>query len=230
MLVDADFSLANLDVVMGVNSKYNIWHVVNGIKSVEEIIEIAAEGVEIVCGASGFESLADIDEFKQRRLVADLDGLASEADVVLIDTAAGIGKSVSAFCLPADHVLVVTTPEPAAMTDAYAAIKVLARRRFEGRISLVVNMVDSNGQGRKVYHRIASVARRFLDTHVYYGAVLQTDERLRTAVRRRKPVVQAYPNSQISSSLVAMAARLARGKAAKIEQDGFFRKVVNRFL
>ena len=230
VLFDADMSLGNLDVIMNVHSKYNISHLLDGRRSMEEIIHTGPEGLEIVCGASGLENLADLSEFQRQRLISELCELQNQSDVIVIDTAAGISKSVVGFCLAADHVLVVTTPEATAITDAYAMIKVLAGSGYAGRISLVVNMADSTAAGRKVHQQIAGVARRFLNTSVDCAGVLVWDERLRRAVRMRKPVVLAYPNSRITASIVALAAKLSRGMAVRPDNQSFLRKVVDWFF
>ena len=225
LLVDADLSLGNLDVVMNINSKYNISDMINGRKSIEEIIHIGPEGLEIICGCSGLEELANINEFQRQLLLKELSKLQSNCDAIVIDTAAGISKSVVGFCLASDHVLVVTTPEATAMTDAYAIIKMLFGNRFSGRISLIVNMAETIAEGKKTYQQIANVARRFLNAHVYEAGVLVRDKRLSFAVRLRTPVVLAYPKSQIASSLLALAARLSSGLAARSNNEGFFKKV-----
>lgn len=230
LLIDTDLSLGNLDIVMGVHSKYNISHFLNGRKNIEEIIYTGPEGLEIICGASGLEDLANIDEFRRHRLLRELSRLQSDFDVIVIDTAAGISRLVVGFCLAADHVLVVTTPEAPAMTDAYAIIKMLVGNGLAGQISVVVNMAATIAEGKKTYRQIANVAQQFLNTHVYYAGVFLRDERLSSAVRQRKPVVLAYPKSRISSSLVALAAKLGNGLAAASNEGGFFKKVVDLFF
>ncbi|MBW7990628.1 MAG: MinD/ParA family protein [Planctomycetes bacterium] len=230
LLVDADFSLGNLDIVMNVNNRYNISHMIYDGKSVEEIIHTGPEGIEMICGASGLEELADLNEFQRRRLLKELSKLQNDNDVILIDTAAGISKSVVGFCLSANNVLVVTTPEATAMTDAYAMIKVLVGNRFTGHISLIVNMAQSIAEGKKTYHKMANVAGRFLNTHVYNAGILLKDERLSCSVRLRKPVVLAHPKSQITSSLAALAAKLSNSESSGLGDEGFFKKVVNWFF
>ncbi len=167
LLFDGDFSLGNVDVVMDLNCKYNLWHLISGSRSMEQIIHTCEDGLSVICGASGLESLANINEFQRQRLLMELDGLQAENDVIVIDTAAGISKSVVGFCLASEHALVVTTPEAAAMSDAYAMIKVLAGNDFGGRISLIVNMSETIGEGKRTYQQIAKVAARFLNTHIY---------------------------------------------------------------
>jgi len=230
LLVDADMSLGNLDVVMNINSKYNISHMINGHKSIEEIIHIGPEGVEIICGASGLEEMANLGEFRRQRVLRELSRLQNNCDAIIIDTAAGISRSVIGFCLAADQVLVVATPEATAIMDAYAMIKVLVRHEYSGRISLVVNMAESVAEGKKTYQQIANVAWRFLNTHIYDAGVLLKDERLSDAVRLREPVVLAYPKARITSSLVALAARLDDSLSAQESDKGFFKKVVDLFF
>ena len=230
LLVDADFSLGNLDIVMNVNNRYNISHLIYDGKSVEEIIHTGPEGIDMICGASGLEELADINEFQRRRLLNELSKLQNDNDVIIIDTAAGISRSVIGFCLSANNVLVVTTPEATAMTDAYAMIKVLVGNRFTGHISLIVNMAQSIAEGKKTYQKIANVAGRFLNAHVYNAGILLKDEQVSCSVRSRKPVVLAYPKSQITSSLAALAAKLSNSESSRLGDEGFFKKVVNWFF
>jgi flagellar biosynthesis protein FlhG len=230
LLIDADFSLGNLDVIMNFNSKYNISHMLNGQKSMEEIKHTGPCGLEIICGVSGLEELANISEFQRQRLLSELVKLQNSADTIIIDTAAGISKSVVGFCLAADNVLVVTTPEATSMTDAYATIKVLVGNKYSGKISLIVNMAETIEEGKKTYRQITNVVRQFLNVHIYNAGVLLRDEKLSAAVRQRKPVVLAYPKAGITSSLVALAAKLGNTSAATPGEDGFFRKFVDWFF
>jgi flagellar biosynthesis protein FlhG len=226
LLLDADMSLGNLDLVMNIHSKYNISHVISGRKSMEEIIQTGPKGLRVVCGASGLDRLADISEGEQHRLLEHLGRLQHQADTILIDTAAGISRSVVSFCLAADRVLVVTTPEATAMADSYGMIKVLVRKGYRGPISLVVNMARSVAEGKQIYQRMANVAQKFLQANVYYAGTLLKDERLCAAVRLRTPVVLAYPKAEISTSLAALAARVAGAKRHDGGDSSFFRRVV----
>jgi flagellar biosynthesis protein FlhG len=225
LLLDADISLANVDVVMDIRSKYDISHVIDGRKRMEEIIQPGPRGIQVICGASGLDKLADMGEGNQRRILHHLCRLQMQTDTIVVDTAAGISGSVVNFCLASDHVLVVTTPEATAMTDAYGMIKVLARKRYAGPISVVVNMARTLAEGKRTYQRLAAVAGKFLQRDLYFAAVLPRDERLCTAVRSRQPVVLAYPKAQISSSLAMLAARLIDARGETRISEGFFRKV-----
>jgi flagellar biosynthesis protein FlhG len=227
LLIDADLGLGNLDVLMNLNSRFNLAQVLSGRKTIEEIIQLGPAGVEVICGGSGIEELANINPFQRQRLVEDLQRLGDRADVIVIDTGAGISPNVISFCLASDHTMVVTTPEPTAITDAYAMIKVLAGRKYEGRISLLVNMADSIADGKKTYRQISEVAARFLNTPVYDGGILCRNELVSFAVRRREPVVLAYPRSAIAEHFAAISARMCNTNRPAAENDGFFRKVVN---
>jgi flagellar biosynthesis protein FlhG len=226
-LMDADLGLGNLDVLMGIQSRFNLSHVVSGKRTLEEITQVGVNGVEIICSGSGLESLANLGQFQQQRLLKEIQTLEDRSDVILIDTGAGIHSTVIGFCMAADHTLVVTTPEPTAITDAYAMIKVLATNQYGGRVSLIVNMATSLAEGKKVYRQIAAVASRFLNVGIYEAGVLCKDENLIQAVRRQDLVVQAFPKAGISRALRAISNRLTRGTVIRKNGESFFRKVAS---
>jgi flagellar biosynthesis protein FlhG len=230
LLLDGDMSLGNLDIILDLDSKYNISHLISGRKNIEEIINVGPHGLEVICGTSGLEQLANMTEFERQRLTQQLSGLQETSDIIIIDTAAGISKQVVSFCLAADHMLVVTTPEAAAMTDAYAMIKVLVGNGFSERISLIVNMAETIAEGRKTYQQIANVARRFLNTSICNGGILLKDDKMATAARMRKPVVLAFPRADITASIASLAAKLSKSQSMVSANDGFFEKVVNWFF
>lgn len=230
ILLDADMGLGNLDILMNIRSRYNLTHAVSGVRTLDQIIQVGPAGVETICGGSGIESLANLNQFQRQRLLEQLQNLQSRSDIILIDTGAGIHSAVIGFCLSADHTLVVTTPEPTAMTDAYAMIKVLASNRYAGRVSLLVNMAWSLAEGRKIYRQIADVAARFLNVPVYEAGILCRDDSLLQAVRRRQPVVQAFPRSEVSKALTAISRRLTHHAHQRADEEGFFKKVVNWFF
>lgn len=229
-LFDADMGLANLDLVMNIHSRYNLAHLLSGQKSIEEIICSGPCGVDVVCGANGLEQLADLTQFQRERLVSELEKLYETSDVIIIDTGAGIQKTVVSFCLSANSVMVVTTSEPTAITDAYAMIKVLSANKYQGRINLVVNMAASVAEGKKVYRQISSVATKFLQQPVYDGGVVLKDDAVSASIKARKPVVLGYPRSKASRAIMMMASRFSSTYGKTTEKRGFFRKVVSRFF
>lgn len=227
---DADFGLANLDIIFGVNSRYNLSHFIKGCRGFEEICQPAGAGVDIICGLSGIEYLADVSDFTRERIVSALEVLSDNYDVIIVDTSAGIGKSVQAFCMASDHTVLVTTPEPAAITDAYILLKTLAIKQYDGRFSLLVNMAESVTEGRKVYRQIALAASQFLNVRLHHAGVLVRDEHISLAVRKRQPVVLEYPRCAATQSLMMVAARLSKVPVNNAAGQSFFKKVVNWFF
>lgn len=230
LLLDMDLGLANADVLLDVEPRANWWHVVRGQRDVREAVAPAPGGIDLLAGGSGLGDLADLSEFDRHRILRDVDSLAGSYDVILLDCGAGISRSVLSFGLAAETVIVVTTPEPTALTDAYAMIKVLSRQAGERTIALVVNQAVSRHEGEQVYERIAGVAAKFLRLPVLdFGYVLQ-DSAVSAAVRGRRPVLLSHPGSAAAACLSAVAARLARQEQLPAEREGFLRRVVNLFL
>lgn len=230
VLIDADLGLANLDVLLNVKSRHTLAHVINGRQRLEDIMTQGPGGIRIICGASGLTQMADLTEFQRQRIIQDMTALERQNDVIIIDTGAGISRNVLSFCDAADHTLVVTTPEPTSITDAYAMIKRLNQAGTGARISLLVNMVATRDEGKKVYQRVAAVAQKFLSAVVYDAGYILRDEHFVQAVRQREPVVLAYPRCQASYCLQALAGKLGRSSDTAAVEQGFFRRVVSKFF
>jgi len=228
-LVDADLGLANLDVLMDLNIRGNLSHVIAGTKRLEEVIVDLPCGVQFIPGASGLAKVAGLSEFQRAQLLRELSRLEASNDIIVVDTGAGIGPNVTHFAAASDHAMVVTVPEPPAITDAYAVIKVLTRQGYEGRISLLVNQASERHEARVTYTRISDVARQFLGRQVLDAGFVLTDPKVVEAVRRREPFVLGYPRCQASRSLAALAAKVSAGGALLTRKQGFFKRVANWF-
>ncbi len=230
VLLDADLGLANADVLCNVDLKSNLAHVITRKKELHEVLVPAPGGFSLIGGASGLARMADLSDDDRQRLVDAMGDLEEIADVILIDTGAGISPNVLSFTRAADHVLVVTTPEPTAITDAYAVVKVLSRDRDtdggERRVSLLVNQVRSASEAKVVHSRIAQVAKQFLGVSVLDAGYLVADEVVQQAVRRRTPFVLGSPGSSASKCVAQLAMRLEQGVAgAATESTGFFSRM-----
>lgn len=229
-LVDADMGLANADVLMNLRARYTLSHVLSGVRSLAEVCIEAPGGVRLVPGASGLEQVANISEFERQTLIAGLQRLEQSADMVVLDCGAGISRNVTGFACAADEVLVVTTPEPTALADAYAMIKTLRRESYPGRICLFVNMVESRAQARAAYRRVAGVAKSFLNYVVADRGYMLHDTSVEQAVRRRCPFVIGAPGSNASACLTAVAANVARACPTVQRGSSFFKRVVGLFV
>lgn len=227
ILIDADLGLANADVLCNIDVKSNLAHVVARQRELKDVMVDAPGGFKLICGASGLAKMADLSDFDRERLIRALGELEAQCDIIIIDTGAGISPSVLSFTRAADHVLVVTTPEPTAITDAYAAIKVLVKAAekegsaHDRRISLLVNQTLSPQEGAHVYERVSSVARQFLGAVVFDAGFIPKDDAVTTAVRARTPFVLSSPRSLATQGMIQLANRLGGGNA-KPRSMGFF--------
>jgi len=229
VLLDADLGLANADVLCNVDLPFNLAHVIARKKELHEVLFRAPGGFRLIGGASGLARMADLSDFDRQRLIHALGELEQQADIILIDTGAGISPNVLSFTRAADHVLVVTTPEPTAITDAYAVVKVISRDGLDRRLSLLVNQARSSGEARVVYERIAKVARQFLSVGVLDGGYIPADDNVSTAVRRRQPFVIGSPRCPASLCVTQLAIRLEQGVAHTIDSAGFFNRMSRWF-
>lgn len=208
LLVDADLSQANLDILLGIHPRFDLQHVLSGEKTPEEIVVQGPAGVRLAPAAFGVPELAELDDYRRECLWRAISQLEGDADLVIIDTASGVSRQVTGFCLAADDVLVVTTPEMPAFSDAYALIKLLQQQGLDHPPHLVVNMVDSDEEAEETAHRIRLVARRFLRLEIDSWGYVPFDPSVSRAVRRQEPVVTAYPQSPASVAYRELAERL----------------------
>jgi flagellar biosynthesis protein FlhG len=225
ILLDADLGLANADVLCNLDLPFNLSHVIARKKEVREVMYKAPGGFRLIGGASGLARMADLTEFDRQRLISALGELEQSADIILIDTGAGISPNVLSFTRAADDVLVVTTPEPTAITDAYAVVKVISKDGQTRRVSLLVNQAQSPSEGKVVYERIAAVAKKFLNVSLLDAGHVLADDDVRSAVRKRVPFVIGAPRSQAAHCVAQLAMRLAEGVAITVEGGGFFNRM-----
>jgi flagellar biosynthesis protein FlhG len=224
VLLDADLGLANADVLCNVDLPHNLSHVIARQKQLSEVVVQAPGGFRLIGGASGLARMADLTDHDRERIIHAMSELEQAADVILVDTGAGISPNVLSFTRAADHVLIVTTPEPTAITDAYAVVKVLSRDRdsevAERRVSLLVNQVRNAHEAKVVHGRIAQVARQFLSVSVLDAGHMVSDQAVPLAVRRRTPFVLGTPKCPASQCVAQLAMRLEQGVAAGGGESG----------
>lgn len=208
IIFDADLGLANVDVLLGICPKFNLRHVVAGGLSITDVMVKGPEGIEIVPAANGLRELADIPDSSRDYLVRLLSDLENRADFVLIDTGAGLSSNVVGFVLACDEVVAITTPEPTAMTDAYAIIKVIYRDSPEAHVYLVTNGVKDHNEGQRVARRMNMIVGRFLNTHVDHLGCVPVDPFVSKAVMLQRPFVIEFPRSPAAVGIQAIAERL----------------------
>jgi flagellar biosynthesis protein FlhG len=207
LVLDADFGTANVDIVMGMFPRYNISHLFYENKSLEEIILVGPHDVKILPGVSGMANLTNLSEVQKMRFFDELELYQEKyaLDYILIDTGAGLSSSVTNFLLASDEIIVVVTPEPTSLSDAYAIIKVMNQFNPDIKTSIVVNMAVSEESAKRVFNTIESVSDKFLNKTLNYLGFMKFDKHLPTAVRQQKPLVLSYPNSDVSLEILRLA-------------------------
>jgi flagellar biosynthesis protein FlhG len=213
LIIDADLGLANIDVVLGLSPQYNLNHFFNGEKSLAEVIIAGPHGVKILPAGSGVQKFTHLDGQLKMRLIESLDALEEQFDVVLIDTEAGISDNVTYFNVAAQDILVVTTPEPTAITDAYALMKLLSTQYHQKRFLLTVNSVRGADEGLDVFEKLTMVSGRYLDISLDYLGCIPYDKKMHDSVRQQQVMVDLFPDHKVARAFVDLAGNLIEAPA-----------------
>jgi len=208
LILDADLGLANIDVVFGLAPAYNLNHFFSGDQELTDILVEGPLGIRILPAGSGVQRFTRLDSGQKLRLLEALDAMHNDFDYVLIDTEAGISENVTYFNTAAQEILVVTTPEPTAITDAYALMKLLSNQYHEKHFNLIVNFINSEEEALDVYRKLTMVANRYLDISIDYLGSIPRDKQMVEAIRRQQVMVQLYPDSKTSNAFEALALHL----------------------
>lgn len=231
-LMDADLGTANIDVLLNLQVQYNLLHLVKKEKDILEIAVEAPGGIYVVPGGSGLQQLADLDNLQIQSIINSLRKLEELADYIIIDTGAGLSKSVINFVLAADDIVVLTTPEPHALTDAYAIIKVLNEKNSKLPVRLVVNRVGSQSEAERVAQHLISVIRRFLQIQVESIGYLPEDPMVAQGVKQFKPFFLLSPSCRASQQVQLLARKLQKTAVEneKTQSLSFFDRVKKMFV
>lgn len=207
-LMDADMGLANVDILLGLQPKHNLSHVINGECTLDQILTEGPEGLKIIPAASGVQQMAELSEAEQAGLIRAFSELHLPLEVLIIDTAAGISGSVVNFARACQEIIVVVCDEPTSLTDAYAFIKLLHRDYGLFRFQVLCNQVRSVSQGRLLFEKLYRVTDRYLDVTLDYFGAVPHDEAIKKAVQMQQPVVTAFPTSPASQALQSLARKV----------------------
>lgn len=236
IILDADFGLANIEVMFGVVPQYNLSDIMYKGKELKDIIMQGPEGVGFISGGSGIAKMVNLDSEQIKRLVYKMTELEKMADVVIIDTGAGISPSVLEFVAASAEVILVTTPEPTSITDSYALLKALnmfpGYSRNDTNIHMLCNRVDSPGEGEILYEKMSMLVNRFLDINLSMLGCIPQDSLVTKAVMKQKPVSIMYPSSAASRAYEEAARNLETnseyGRGQKIGVGKFFVNIFKR--
>jgi flagellar biosynthesis protein FlhG len=220
LILDADLGLGNLDVLLGLAPKFNLSHVILGEKSVNDIIVEGPGQMLILPASSGIQELTQLTQDQKVRILSELDQLIGAVDILFIDTAAGISSNVMDFNVTAHEIIVVVSPEPTSITDAYALMKVLSLKYAEKCCKVIVNLSGTSQQGREVFQQLNMVTERFLDmTLDYLGSVL-FDAKITQGVKQQKLVSELYPDTQASRCFSDLARKISASSPTHVPQGG----------
>ena len=234
VVLDADFGLANVEVMLGIRPKYNLADLIFDNKSIEEIITEGPLGIGFISGGSGVQDLVNLDKERLKILIAQLVKLDNMYDAVIIDTGAGISDSVVEFVLSSPEILLVITPEPTSITDAYSLLKALNRKKEFNRenksIKVITNRVESVREGKEIYEKIRIVAAKFLNIRLEYLGYVPMDKRVISAVIEQKPISLSDPSSEPAVQFRNICNRLLHISEKKEKQQSGIAKVLLGFI
>ncbi|HIW36832.1 MAG TPA: MinD/ParA family protein [Candidatus Treponema faecavium] len=224
ILIDGDLGMANVNILLNMVPNYNLLHVINRQKKMSEIIQNTEFGIKFIAGANGFSRIANLSD-EELSYFSEEFSMLGDADIIIIDTGAGISNNVLQFVSSADEVYVVTTPEPTAITDAYGIIKIISTEFVSREINLklIVNRVHSADEGRRIAERIMTIVGQFLNYKVEYLGFIYDDPTVMSSVIRQKPFMVVSPSSK-----PAICIKHIIGKIEKTEIQG--QTGVSRFL
>jgi len=218
-LFDADLGLANINIMLGLHPPRTVEDMILRGESLADVIMRDCDGIDIIPGSSGVEKMADLEESHLEHLVRSFSGLDGY-DFLLFDTSAGVSKHVIAFCLAASEVLLIITPEPTSLTDAYALLKILIRNGFEGKAKIVVNQCQSHEAAKAAYLKFRQAVKNFLHAEVVPLGFIFDDPRVVKAVNAQRPLLLEFPQSHASSCIKNIARNLLHNQPENIDKSG----------
>ena len=231
LLLDADTGLANIDVILGIIPKYNLYHVLSGEKTLSEAVVEGPGGIKILPASSGIPGMAELSKGQKFTLLEEMDGLDEDFDFMLIDTAAGITDNVMYFNMAAREIIVVVSPEPTSLTDAYALIKMLYQNYKARCFMVLVNMVKGSNEAVEVYTRLSNATNHFLNLPIEYLGYIPNDQNVSKAVRKQRLLAEIFSDSKASKSMSKIIEKLCM-KQPKDYDNGtikfFGRSIINK--
>lgn len=208
LLMDADLGLANVDLLLGLRSEYNLSHVINGERTLEEVIIEGPEGLRIIPAASGTQMMSELSPAQHAGVIRAFGELNLPVDVLVVDSAAGISDSVISFTQASNEVIVVVCNEPTSLTDAYALIKVLSEDHEVSRFNILANMVRTPKEGLSMFSKLSKVTDHYLDVTLDYMGAIPNDEYLVKAVKKQSAVLKSYPQSPSALAFRSLAKKV----------------------
>jgi flagellar biosynthesis protein FlhG len=220
LVVDADLGLNNIDILLGLNPKFHIGHVLSGEKNVQDIITEGPAGIHLLPAGGGLQELTQLDDEKKVVLMEELDQISSGYDFLIFDTGAGISTNVTYFCSAAHEILLVATTEPTSLTDVYALIKTLHTKHAQKYFRVIINSVGSESEARLIFRNLVAVADRFLpEVSVEYLGYILSDPVVTKAVRQQKAFSELYPHSKVTQCINRLVQKIVGEKKSVADEE-----------
>jgi len=229
LLLDADLGLANVDLLLGLRAEYNLSHVINGERTLEEVIMKGPDGLNIIPAASGTQMMSELTPSQHAGVIRAFSELSTPIDVLVVDTAAGISDSVVSFTKASNEVIVVVCDEPTSLTDAYALMKVLNTDHGIQRFNILANSVRSPKEGLNLFAKLSRVTDHYLDVTLNYMGAVPYDEYLIKAVKKQHAVFKSYPQSPSSLAFRKLAKKVMEWPAPE-QASGHLEFFVERLI
>ncbi|MBU3198704.1 MinD/ParA family protein [Clostridium estertheticum] len=230
MIFDADIGMGNDDIIMGCSSKYSVFDVISKGKEIEEVVLTGPFGVKLLPGGSALTKVEDLTEVERNMFLNKLTALTG-LDYIIMDTGAGVNKSVLGFISCCEDLVIVTTPEPTSLTDAYSLLKAVKHFDIKNSAKVIINRSLDNNEADLTFNKFNNAVIKFLDMKLEYLGKIGEDKKLSYAVRQQEPVVVSYPNSGAALDINKIASKLegAKDKASGIGVEGLFKKIFSIF-
>lgn len=230
IILDADFGLANVEIILGEHPQYNLSHLINGTCRMKDLVTMSRHGISFISGGSGIKDMNFLPSHQISHISNQLADLNTLTDILIIDTGAGINDIVVKFCNLADEVYIVATPEPTSITDGYALLKTLVSNfGLSSAVKLVINRAESQKEAHDVFNKLNYVCQNFLELPVEYAGYVPYDEQLFRAVKEQVPIFKYAPHAKSSKAYYEMAKLCIGRLGAKDGQSSVKEKWVTRF-
>lgn len=220
LIIDADFGLANIEVLLGVRPKYNFYHMLKGEKNISEIIVNTDYGIKLISGGNGLKELSSVNNSEVKYFIEQFEYIDKIADIIIVDTGAGISSNVTNFLMASDENIIVTTPEPTSFTDAYTLIKIMKEQnKVIDKINVVINKADDKYEAERIFTKLSHVCQKFLGISIQNLGYIQSDLALIKAIKQQKPAIISFPESDFSIAIKSIGDRLLN-QDNQVQNDG----------
>jgi len=230
LIFDADIGMANDDVLMGFLPKYNIFDIIINKRDIEEVLIKGPFGVRLLPGGSGLNRFDELSDQERETFISSLDKI-EDLDYIIMDTGAGINRSVLGFVSCSEDLIILTTPEPTSLTDAYSLLKAIKHFKLKTKAKVIVNKVTDEKEGLLTFNRFNNAVKNFLKMDLEYLGYVSEDKKLSQAVKMQQPLLICFPNSEASQDINKIAKTII-GNGNSIDGigvQGLFRKLFNIF-